>query len=37
MDFNFKLTAEKYQKELLEKVIPFWENNSKDEQCGGYF
>lgn len=29
--------AELYRKELLEQVIPFWENNSIDKQYGGYF
>ncbi len=35
MDFQ-KLT-EQYKNELLNRVIPFWEKNSKDEACGGYF
>ncbi|MEN7547267.1 AGE family epimerase/isomerase [Rapidithrix thailandica] len=26
-----------YKQELLENVIPFWMNHSKDEECGGYF
>lgn len=26
-----------YNEELFQKVIPFWMNNSKDEDCGGYF
>ena len=34
---DFKKLALQYQKELLEKVIPFWERNSKDEEFGGYF
>lgn len=29
--------AEKYKKNLLEDVIPFWENHSLDKECGGYF
>lgn len=28
---------EKYKKELLENIIPFWLENSKDEDQGGYF
>lgn len=34
---DFKALAQKYKSELLEKVIPFWENHSKDEEFGGYF
>ena len=34
---DFKKLALQYQKELLEKVVPFWEKNSKDEEFGGYF
>jgi N-acylglucosamine 2-epimerase len=26
-----------YRKELLENIIPFWLNHSKDEEYGGYF
>ncbi|HPE75261.1 MAG TPA: AGE family epimerase/isomerase [Draconibacterium sp.] len=29
--------AQKYKSELLDKVIPFWLNHSKDEEFGGYF
>lgn len=29
--------AEKYEKELLESVIPFWEKNCIDNDYGGYF
>lgn len=29
--------AEQYKIELLESVIPFWMNHSKDELLGGYF
>lgn len=29
--------AEQYKIELLESVIPFWMNHSKDELSGGYF
>jgi N-acylglucosamine 2-epimerase len=35
MDFN--LLASQYKQELLEKVVPFWEKNSPDNQYGGYF
>ena len=34
---DFESLAKQYQKELLDKVIPFWEKNSKDELFGGYF
>ncbi|MDP3434615.1 MAG: AGE family epimerase/isomerase [Bacteroidota bacterium] len=37
MEKDFKLLAEQYRDELLQKVVPFWENHSKDEQFGGYF
>jgi len=37
LDMNFKNTAERYKKELLESVIPFWENNCQDTKYGGYF
>ncbi len=37
MSVNFKLLAEQYKSELFEKVIPFWENHSKDKEYGGYF
>ncbi|HNQ37915.1 MAG TPA: AGE family epimerase/isomerase, partial [Prolixibacteraceae bacterium] len=26
-----------YKSALLDDVVPFWENNSKDERYGGYF
>lgn len=29
--------AEMYKQELLEKVVPFWIDHSKDEDYGGYF
>ena len=29
--------AGQYKRELLDSVIPFWLNNSKDDQEGGYF
>jgi N-acylglucosamine 2-epimerase len=34
---NFKNLANQYKNELLNSVIPFWENHSKDEEFGGYF
>lgn len=34
---EFSFLAQKYKSELLEKVIPFWLNHSKDEAFGGYF
>jgi N-acylglucosamine 2-epimerase len=34
---EFNLLAQKYKSELLDKVIPFWLNHSKDEESGGYF
>ena len=37
MEKDFKILAEQYRNELLPKVVPFWENHSKDEQFGGYF
>jgi len=29
--------ATQYKEELLEEVLPFWQNHSKDEAYGGYF
>ncbi|HAQ21071.1 MAG TPA: N-acylglucosamine 2-epimerase [Prolixibacteraceae bacterium] len=37
MEKDFKILAEQYKNELLQKVVPFWENHSRDEQFGGYF
>ena len=37
MKLNFEQLAAQYQHELLDKVIPFWERNSKDEEFGGFF
>lgn len=37
MEKDFKKLAEQYRDELLQKVVPFWESNSKDEEFGGYF
>jgi N-acylglucosamine 2-epimerase len=29
--------AEQYKPELLDSIIPFWMNHSKDNVSGGYF
>jgi N-acylglucosamine 2-epimerase len=29
--------ADRYRSELFDNVIPFWEKNSIDTECGGYF
>lgn len=34
---DFKILSEQYKNELLNKVVPFWENNSLDKEFGGYF
>ena len=34
---DFQALAEKYKKELLENVIPFWLEKSQDKECGGFF
>lgn len=34
---DIKNLAQLYKNELLENVVPFWENYSKDEEFGGYF
>jgi N-acylglucosamine 2-epimerase len=34
---DFKALENIYKNYLLDKVIPFWENNSIDQQHGGYF
>lgn len=34
---DFKLTAERYRKELLDNVLPFWLEHSIDGEFGGYF
>jgi len=36
-NLSFSELAQKYKSELLDKVIPFWEKHSKDEEFGGYF
>jgi len=30
-------TADRYERELLDNVVPFWELHCPDEECGGYF
>lgn len=37
MTTDFKKLAEQYKSELLDKVVPFWLNNSQDTEFGGYF
>jgi N-acylglucosamine 2-epimerase len=37
MEKDFKKLSEQYRDELLNKVVPFWEDNSKDKEFGGYF
>ena len=34
---DFKTLTQIYKSELLDNVIPFWMNHSKDVQFGGYF
>ena len=34
---NFKEYSKFYKKELLNNVLPFWLNNSSDDEYGGYF
>jgi N-acylglucosamine 2-epimerase len=34
---DFSGYADQYRRALLEDVIPFWERNSVDRECGGYF
>jgi len=34
---DLKKLAQFYKNELLNNVVPFWENHSKDEEFGGYF
>jgi N-acylglucosamine 2-epimerase len=37
LSYNFKDLAKLYQDTLLDNVLPFWEQNSIDWDCGGYF
>ena len=34
---NSSILAKQYKSVLLEKIIPFWERHSLDDDCGGYF
>lgn len=34
---NWTPIIERYEKELLEQVVPFWEKHSVDHEFGGYF
>jgi len=36
-EINMHNYAEQYKTELLDRVIPFWINHSKDNRYGGYF
>ncbi|MDD4645384.1 MAG: AGE family epimerase/isomerase [Bacteroidales bacterium] len=36
MEQNLKFLAEQYKRELLNHVVPFWEQHSVDRQFGGY-
>jgi N-acylglucosamine 2-epimerase len=37
MSMNFKPCIERYEHELAERLIPFWEKNCVDREFGGYF
>lgn len=34
---DFKKASERYKRELLDRVLPFWMDHSVDRECGGYF
>ena len=34
---NLAKTAKRYEKELMESVVPFWEKNCQDKECGGFY
>ena len=34
---SFKNYVTRYENELFNSVIPFWEKNCEDKECGGYF
>lgn len=34
---NWKPYIERYEKELLENVVPFWLNHAQDREYGGFF
>lgn len=37
MKTDFKKLSLQYKTELLDKVLPFWLENSQDREFGGYF
>ena len=37
MEKKFDALAQQYKNELFGNVIPFWEKNSIDKECGGFF
>ncbi len=34
---NWNPYIERYEKELLENVVPFWLNHAQDHEYGGFF
>lgn len=34
---RFEKVARRYERELVESVIPFWQRHGIDDECGGYF
>ncbi len=34
---DFQLLANQYRDELLNNILPFWLDNSQDDEFGGYF
>lgn len=34
---NIARTVERYENELVNSVIPFWQENCVDAECGSYF
>jgi N-acylglucosamine 2-epimerase len=34
---NFQKLSADYQQALLRQIVPFWQKNGCDKQCGGYF
>lgn len=34
---NWQPVIERYERELTQSVIPFWEKHCVDRECGGYF
>jgi N-acylglucosamine 2-epimerase len=37
MNYDFQALAQLYKDTLLNNVVPFWEQNSIDWECGGYY